>query len=128
MNLLKVKTRTFCFLSLVMVVPVVGQQKIDRKALVERHNVTITAIDTLASLSVGNGTCAYTVDATGMQTFPEYYRDGVPLGTESEWGWDTYPNTGDYKFGETLKDYPQYGREISYAVQERKDQRSMAAV
>ena len=73
MDLLKVKTQIFRFLVLLIAVPVVGQQKIDRKALVSRHDVTITAIDTLASLSVGNGTFAYTVDATGMQTFDPTY-------------------------------------------------------
>ena len=61
-------------------------QKIDRKTLVTRHNIQITAIDTLASLTVGNGTFAFTVDATGLQSFPEKYQKGVPLGTQSEWG------------------------------------------
>ena len=75
-----------------------AQEKIDRKALVTRHNVNITKIDTLGSLSVGNGTFAFTVDATGLQTFPDYYQSGVPLGTQSEWGWDAVPNTENYKF------------------------------
>ena len=82
----------------------IGQQKIDRKALVTRHNVKNTSIDTLASLSVGNGAFAFTVDATGLQTFPEKYQKGVPLGTQSEWGWDSYKNTNNYKFSETLRD------------------------
>ncbi|MDE6061491.1 MAG: hypothetical protein K2G00_01850, partial [Duncaniella sp.] len=56
---------------------------IDRKALVERNNPHITSIDTLASLSVGNGEFAVTVDVTGLQTFPEVYSKGVPLGTQS---------------------------------------------
>ncbi len=55
-----------------------AQEKIDRKELVSRHNIEIKAIDTLASLSVGNGTFAYTVDVTGLQTFPEVYQHGVP--------------------------------------------------
>lgn len=71
-------------------IAMIGQQKIDRKALVTRHNVKNTSIDTLASLSVGNGAFAFTVDATGLQTFPEKYQKGVPLGTQSEWGWDSY--------------------------------------
>ena len=54
-------------------------QKIDRKALVTRHNVQISAIDTLASLTVGNGAFAFTVDATGLQTFPKEYQNGIPL-------------------------------------------------
>ncbi|MCX2678587.1 hypothetical protein OOZ15_01405 [Galbibacter sp. EGI 63066] len=104
-----------------------GQDKIDRKALVSRHNVQISAVDTLASLSVGNGSFAYTVDVTGMQSFPEHYQDGVPLGTQSEWGWDSYPNTENYTFEETLKNYDQYGRKVSYSVQ-KKDDRGKKAV
>ena len=44
---------------------------IDRKAVVERNNPHVTAIDKLASLSVGNGGFAVTVDATGLQSFTE---------------------------------------------------------
>jgi hypothetical protein len=114
--------------ALLFSIAMMGQQKIDRKALVSRHNVKLTAIDTLASLSVGNGTFAFTVDATGLQTFPEKYQKGVPLGTQSEWGWDSYPNTNKYKFSETLKDYNQYGRTITYSVQEKASPRKNEAV
>ncbi|QDW22305.1 hypothetical protein [Flavobacterium sp. KBS0721] len=105
-----------------------AQQKIDRKALVTRHNVQITAIDTLASLTVGNGAFAFTVDATGLQTFPKKYQHGIPLGTQSEWGWDSYKNTNNYKFSETLRDYKQYGRDISYTVQIKEPARKVEAV
>ena len=37
----------------------VGSNKIDRKALVMRHNVTQTHIDKLSPLSVGNGRFCY---------------------------------------------------------------------
>ena len=114
--------------ALLFSITIIGQQKIDRKALVTRHNVKITAMDTLASLSVGNGAFAFTVDATGLQTFPEKYQKGVPLGTQSEWGWDSYPNTNNYKFSETLKDYNQYGRTITYSVQEKATPRKNEAV
>ena len=103
-------------------------QKIDRKALVTRHNVQINAIDTLASLTVGNGAFAFTVDATGLQTFPKKYQNGIPLGTQSEWGWDSYKNTKAYKFSETLRDYKQYGRDISYTVQIKEPARRVEAV
>ncbi|MHC0442472.1 hypothetical protein [Flavobacterium sp. 3-210] len=103
-------------------------QKIDRKALVNRHNVQITAIDTLASLTVGNGAFAFTVDATGLQTFPKTYQNGIPLGTESEWGWDSYKNTENFKFSETLKEYQQYGRNISYTVQIKEPKRKVDAI
>lgn len=56
---------------------------IDRFALVNRNNITMSHIDTLGSLSVGNGEFAYTVDVTGMQTFHKEYEGGIPLGTQS---------------------------------------------
>ncbi|GLB51249.1 hypothetical protein NBRC110019_02880 [Neptunitalea chrysea] len=88
----------------------------------------LTTVDTLGSLSVGNGAFAYTTDVTGMQSFPLYYKEGVPLGTESEWGWDTHPNTENYTYEETLMEYQQYGRDITYSVQSAKDARRKGAI
>jgi hypothetical protein len=90
---------------------------IDRKSLVSRHNVVNNAFDTLASLSVGNGEFAFTVDATGLQTFPEMYRNGVPLGTQSQWGWHSFPSNGAYRLDETFKEYEFHGRRIPYPVE-----------
>ncbi len=95
----------------------IAQIPINRKAVVDRHNVVINKIDSLSSLSVGNGRFAFTVDATGLQTFPDAYQKGVPLGTQSEWGWDTFKDTVGYKFDESLKEYNQQGRKVSYSVQ-----------
>lgn len=94
------------------------QPPIDREALVTRNNPIVERIDTLASLSVGNGAFAFTVDATGLQTFPEHYRNGVPLGTQSQWGWHSFANPARYAFAETLCDYD-FGRGHTepYAVQ-----------
>lgn len=78
---------------------------IDRKALVDRNRPIVTAVDSLSSLSVGNGEFAYTVDVTGLQTFPELYKNGVPLGTQSQWGWHSFDNPNKYKHSETLKEY-----------------------
>ena len=76
---------------------------IDRKALVGRHNVVNEKADPLSSLSVGNGGFAFTVDITGLQSFPEAYDTGVALGTQSEWGWHSWPDTAGYRFGSTLR-------------------------
>jgi protein-glucosylgalactosylhydroxylysine glucosidase len=103
-------------------------QKIDREALVRRHNVHITKIDSLSSLSVGNGDFAFTVDATGMQSFPEAYANGVPLGTESVWGWHSFPNTENLKIEEAQKTYDLEGRKISYTVQPKEPEISRKAV
>ena len=80
--------------------------KIDRQALVRRNNPHVNALAPLNSLNLGNGTFTLTLDATGLQTFPEFCKDGLSLGTYSEWGWHAFPNTEDYRFEETLEDHP----------------------
>ena len=94
------------------------ETKIDRLALVERNNPHVTQFDELTSLSLGNGNFAFTVDATGLQTYPEFYSLGVPLGTQSQWGWHSFPNPQNLKAEEALKEYD-FGRghKELYAVQ-----------
>jgi hypothetical protein len=100
-----------------------NDNKIDRKALVGRNSPVVTTADTLSSLTVGNGLFAMTVDVTGLQTFPEDYRDGVPLGTQSEWGWHSFPNPNGYTHEETMKEYNFRGRTETYAVQTHESKR-----
>lgn len=92
--------------------------KIDRKALLARNNPVVHAFDSLSSLSVGNGEFAFTVDASGLQTFPEAYSNGVPLGTQSQWGWHSFPNTSGFHPDEALVgfDFGRGRREV-YACQ-----------
>jgi hypothetical protein len=91
-----------------------AKTKIDRFSLVNRHNIEITKIDSLNSLSVGNGKFAFTVDITGLQTFPDYYSKGIPLGTMSEWGWHTAPNTRAFSLADVYRTYDVHGRKIDY--------------
>jgi hypothetical protein len=93
------------------------QAPIDRKALVYRNDPHISAFDSLASLSVGNGEFAFTVDATGLQTFPQKYTLGVPLGTQSQWGWHNFANPNNYRHEETLKSYNFRGKTEPYSTQ-----------
>jgi hypothetical protein len=88
--------------------------RIDRKAVVARHNVVVTRFDSMQSVSVGNGEFAFTVDPTGLQTFPDVYQHGVPLGTQSQWGWHSFPNPQQYRIEEVYKDYESHGRKIPY--------------
>lgn len=87
---------------------------IDRYLIVTRHNVEIDSPDSLNPLSVGNGKFAFTVDITGLQSFPEYYLKGIPLGTMSEWGWHSAPNIKNYKLSDVYKTYNIHGREVDY--------------
>ena len=102
--------------------------KINRQAVVKRHTVVLNKADTLASLSVGNGKFCFTADVTGLQTFPDEYAKGIPLGTQSEWGWHSFPNGEGYKIEEALKDYDSHGRKVSYAVQLSNPERNKLAV
>ena len=89
--------------------------KIDRHALVTRHNITLKKADPLIPLSIGNGEFAFTADVTGLQSFPEYHEKGMPLGTQSQWGWHSMPNTNDYKLSDIFEYYDVAGRKVPYA-------------
>ena len=96
--------------------PWAGPAPIDRHALVTRHNVELTRFDPESPLSVGNGEFAFTVDVTGLQTFPDAYDQTIPLGTLSQWGWHTAPNPDAWsidRFGYTP--FESHGRAVGYA-------------
>ena len=78
--------------------------RIDRKELVQRHNVRQQHLDPRSPVSVGNGEFAFTMDLTGLQTLPDEYpvgaREDLPpgtlLGTQSQWGWHSVPPLQPY--------------------------------
>lgn len=59
-------------------------KKIDRKSVVDRHQITITQTNPRSPAQVGNGKFAFGMDITGLQTF-------VPFNTLSDWGWHSFP-------------------------------------
>ncbi|UCG55989.1 MAG: polysaccharide deacetylase family protein, partial [Phycisphaerales bacterium] len=95
-----------------------SHHKIDRRALVTRHNITLNKPDPLTPLSVGNGEFAFTADITGLQTFPDYHEKGMPLGTQSQWGWHSMPNPEAYALSDVLALYDVSGRGVPYASDE----------
>ena len=74
---------------------------IDRRAVVRRHDVLISAataaeLDTEHDvLSVGNGAFAANVDITGLQTFNASYSNLGGGTTLADWGWHTAPFSPD---------------------------------
>ncbi|MDT8301012.1 MAG: hypothetical protein RQ760_05965 [Sedimentisphaerales bacterium] len=94
---------------------ILPDHRIDRQALVRRNNVILKKADPLNPLSVGNGEFAFTADITGLQTFGEYYEKGMPLGTQSQWGWHTMPNPEGYKLSDILENYTVASRKVPYA-------------
>lgn len=66
--------------------------KIDRHALVSRHDVRLRAIDPHAAVMLGNGELGFVADVTGLQTFPDAYAPQSPLLTMAQWAWHSFPN------------------------------------
>ncbi len=100
-----------------------SSDKINRYELVSRHNILVEQFDSLSSLSVGNGDFAFTTDITGLQTFYEAYSGGIPLGTQSNWGWHVNSNPENYKLSESVKVYNVKGRDVPYLHQYSGDTR-----
>lgn len=100
--------------------------RIDRRALVRRHNVKQTEFDPRSPASVGNGEFAVTADLTGLQTFPDFYPvarrshepdpdvPGTMLGTQAQWAWHSIPGERDYDLEETTRHYDIDGRSVPY--------------
>lgn len=83
-----------------------GAPRIDRKALVTRHNPVLHQLDVDAPLTVGNGGFAFGADITGLQTFAEHYhRYGIPAETLSRWAWHSQPNPNNYKLIDANQDH-----------------------
>lgn len=93
---------------------------IDRRARVARHSPVVRSLDPLAPLSVGNGAFAFTADATGLQTFSDVYTQ-IPLATQAEWGWHTFPNPQGHRLEQALVSYDAHGRQVPYASAQNSD-------
>ena len=93
---------------------------INRKELIEFHNVILDKPETDSPLTVGNGSFAYTFDITGMQTLYNEYADRFPLCTMAEWGWHTTPadNKKGFYTPEDFQDdeYKYLARKVHYPV------------
>ncbi len=97
--------------------PLSAEEPIDRRGLVQTHNPLFAAFDPLAPLSVGNGEFAFTADVTGLQSFPELYEQGIPLCTQSQWGWHSFAHLGGLSAADLkLEQYDTYGRMVGYAT------------
>lgn len=90
----------------------VAAQKIDRHALVTRHNITLTKVDPHAPLMLGNGNLGFTADITGLQTFPEQYSNIAPLLTMAQWAWHSFPNPNGYTEADGMQGVAVTGRGV----------------
>jgi hypothetical protein len=86
-----------------------------RRALVARHDPVVRGFDAQGPLSVGNGELAFTVDATGLQTFADAYQ-AIPLGTMAQWAWHSSPNPERFSIERfRLTPFDAGGRPVPYA-------------
>lgn len=92
-------------------------EKIDRKALVTRHNLLIKDRNLYGPTQVGNGEFAFGADITGLQTFSN------GANTMSNWGWHQFP-TPDGQRPEDFKgqEWDTQGRMVRYDVQNPEQQ------
>lgn len=91
--------------------PSFAARKIDRHAVVTRHNPTIRDRTLRGPMQVGNGAFAFGFDITGLQTF------SGEANTLSDWGWYRFPLLG----GETPGDFrgevwDTQGRPVRYDI------------
>ncbi len=92
-------------------------EPIDRRAVVARHSPVLTDFSPRSPLSVGNGEFAFTADVTGLQTFPALYEKAMPLCTQSQWGWHSFPMPADLRGKQFVYEaFDTYGRNVGYAT------------
>jgi hypothetical protein len=95
-------------------------EKIDRQAVVTRHNPRLAALDPWAPLSVGNGEFCFTADVTGLQTFYDHYRkNGIPLETQARWSWHEEPNPNAFKLADANRDFTAHGKTVGYPTNDK---------
>jgi hypothetical protein len=93
---------------------------IDRQAVLARHNVHTTRIDPEATLTLGNGDFALSVDVTGLQGLERiYYDNGLPLETRTTWAWHEFPNTEGFTLDDTMGEVDFHGRSIRYPIRQK---------
>lgn len=82
---------------MLLAVPAAASAPIDRRAVVSRHSVSVTAptaaaLDAFDAFTLGNGAFAMNVDATGLQTFPQVVSK-FSLNTLSDWQFHSTPSS-----------------------------------
>ncbi len=98
--------------------------RIDRRALVRRHNPRVSRFDPFSALSVGNGELAFTADVTGLQTFAPECDTSFPLCTTAHWSWHTTPAPEGLRRQDLrYREYESHGRKVGYPTERRGQER-----
>jgi len=97
-------------------------ERINRKAVVTRHNIKSDRFSKRSPAQVGNGEIAFGVDLTGLQTF-------VPFNTLSQWGWHSDPVPEGVEIGNFRgQQVEQNGKMVTYPLrnEENEEQRMIS--
>lgn len=82
---------------------------INRKVLVQRHNIKLKGLETEGPTQVGNGNFAFGFDVTGMQTFNDKFS------TMSHWSWHSTPSPKNLTAADFIKtEKDTHGRMVAY--------------
>jgi hypothetical protein len=105
------KTKAFCFLIILFAIhSACFAKKIDRKTVVQRHNIVVHQDNPKKPMQVGNGEFAYNVDITGLQTFN-------PHNTMVHWAWHSMPLPDGLKFDDfNGQTYTVNGRPVEFDI------------
>ncbi len=82
MCMMRDKTLFIVVLAVMLLVTACADTAIDRRALVMRNNPHVTKIDSLHSLTVGNGRFAFTADASEEPSFVVTHAPFSPVGAD----------------------------------------------
>lgn len=94
--------------------PTSGPARIDRHALVTRHNIRFDHVDPANPLQVGNGEFAFGIDVTGLQTLADAYRPRMGLNTMAQWAWHREPSAEQPDIESLTHAYDVGGRTVPY--------------
>jgi hypothetical protein len=80
-----------------------AEPRLDREAIVRRHDPVLEKVDRLTPLGIGlpGGDFVFTADATGLQTFAGLHAKGQQLNTMAGWAWHAFPNPQGYTLSDT---------------------------
>ena len=89
--------------------------KIDRFALVSRHNPVLTSSSRSRRFRSATANLPSHATRPACKPSPMLYKDAMPLCTMSQWGWHTTPMPDHLKGKEfKLTEYETYGRKVGY--------------
>ena len=82
--------------------------RIDREAVVRRHDVVLEKADPLTPINLGLPVPAFvfTADVTGLQSLVSFHAKGQQLNAMADWAWHEFPNPENFTLADTTAPHP----------------------